>query len=469
MKRLFSIVISFMIAIAVVVPAAANESHAAFNPRTSIPSYGSSAGKAYYYTNDNIFYRSGYGPNQVKRSDGKYCIGNCTWYAYGRASEILGKPLNSNFRWSASEWWSINKKGKYYPYGSTPKVGAIACYGTHVAIVEKVIDGKPYVSESGWTLSWKKPTSASDLVFHYGSPWVRTPKGYIYITDAGDTSAPDIKNVNYSVKITADDLNMRTGPGTEYQRIGYAKAGTYKVSQECGNWAKLEDSGHWICLDYVTKVQTPQPPAADSGESVNYKVKISAVDLNMRTGPGKSYEAKGYVKPGTYTVVKKNNGWGKLKETGYWVSLKYTHKVADKPSAPPQVPDNAPPASSENVYKVKINTLALRMRTGPGTQYSIKGVVMKGSVYTIKNTKNGWGQLSKNGYWIKLSYTIPVNAEYNVEVKAKDLNMRTGPGILYKAKGYIKPGVYTIVKTDDGWGKLKKNGYWIKLSYTTKL
>ena len=47
--------------------------------------------------------------------------------------------------------------------------------------------------------------------------------------------------------------------------------------------------------------------------------------------------------------------------------------------------------------------------------------------------------------------------------------MRTGPGILYKSKGFVKPGTYTIKETKNGWGKLKKNGYWIKLSYTTKI
>ena len=47
--------------------------------------------------------------------------------------------------------------------------------------------------------------------------------------------------------------------------------------------------------------------------------------------------------------------------------------------------------------------------------------------------------------------------------------MRTGPGILYTRKGFIKPGIYTISETKSGWGKVKSNGYWIKLSYTTTM
>ena len=458
-KRLFSLIVSLIMAAVIVMPAAAVESYAAFSVRSSMPSYTSSAGKAYYYTDNNLFYKYNLGPDrEYKKTYGGYVVGNCTWYAYARASEILGETLNTAFRWSASEWWSINKSGNYYPYGSTPKVGAIACYGTHVAVVEKVVNGKPYVSESGWKISSSKPTSASKLSFNYGTPWRSDVKGYIYILDSKQK-----QDVNYSIRITADDLNMRTGPGTDYKRIGYVKSGTYEVTQECGNWVKLESNGYWVCSDYVTKIDKTET-VINIGTSVNYKVKVSVTNLNMRLGPGTKYKSKGYIKPGTYTIIRTSGGWGKTKETGYWIATEYTSKVSDSMNS-----DSSPEGAADVIYTVKINTAALHMRTGPGTNYSSKGFVLYGTKYSIKDTKNGWGQLKKNGYWIKLSYTVPVNSEFNVKVKYDDLNMRTGPGILYKSKGYIKPGTYTITETKNGWGKLKKNGYWIKLSYTTKI
>lgn len=463
MKKVFSLVISFIIAAAIMIPVSTVESDAGV--RTSLPSYTSAEGKAYYYSSNNIFYNSGYGPNQVKRSDGKYVVGNCTWYAYGRASEILGKPLNTNFRWDAARWWDVNKSGNYYPYGSTPKVGAIACYSDHVAIVESVSGSTVYVSESGWQLSSTKPTSSSQLKFHYGTPWVSSLKGYIYITDTASSSGiSGATNVDYSVKISVSDLNMRTGPGTGYSRIGYVKKGTYRVSQQYGNWVKLADSGYWVCASYVTKVNTSSETVVSTGTATNYQAKITVSNLNMRLGPSTGYKSKGYIKPGTYTITKTNNGWGFVQETGYWVCLTYTTKVTSSSSN-----STSTGSTSSSIYKVKINTAALNMRTGPGTEYSSKGLVWYGSTYDIKDTKNGWGQLTKNGYWIKLSYTIPLNAEYNVKVTYNDLNMRTGPGIFYTRKGFIKPGTYTISETSNGWGKVKSNGYWIKLSYTTKI
>lgn len=60
-------------------------------------------------------------------------------------------------------------------------------------------------------------------------------------------------------------------------------------------------------------------------------------------------------------------------------------------------------------------------------------------------------------------------SSYRVRVTITNLNIRSGAGVNYARKGYIKPGVYTIVEEKDGWGKLKSGSGWIKLSYTTKI
>lgn len=63
---------------------------------------------------------------------------------------------------------------------------------------------------------------------------------------------------------------------------------------------------------------------------------------------------------------------------------------------------------------------------------------------------------------------------YTVRITATDLNIRSGPGTNNASKGYIKPGVYTIVEESDGkgatkWGKLKSGLGWVSLDYCTKL
>lgn len=65
-------------------------------------------------------------------------------------------------------------------------------------------------------------------------------------------------------------------------------------------------------------------------------------------------------------------------------------------------------------------------------------------------------------------------SSYRVKVEISDLNIRTGPGTNNGSKGYIKPGVYTIIKEAAGtgaskWGKLKSGAGWISLDYAVKL
>lgn len=68
--------------------------------------------------------------------------------------------------------------------------------------------------------------------------------------------------------------------------------------------------------------------AAAGSEFKSYAVKVTASELNIRKGPGTSYDIVGCIKDkGTYTIVEENNGWGKLKSGAGWISLKYTEKV----------------------------------------------------------------------------------------------------------------------------------------------
>ena len=59
---------------------------------------------------------------------------------------------------------------------------------------------------------------------------------------------------------------------------------------------------------------------------------------------------------------------------------------------------------------------------------------------------------------------------YLVRVTANALNVRNGAGTGYKINTCIRDrGVYTIVETQNNWGKLKSGAGWICLDYTEKL
>jgi uncharacterized protein YraI len=61
-------------------------------------------------------------------------------------------------------------------------------------------------------------------------------------------------------------------------------------------------------------------------------------------------------------------------------------------------------------YKVIINTAALRVRLGPGTDYATRTTVSRNSVFTITYEKNNWGRLKSHAGWISLKYTKRADA-----------------------------------------------------------
>lgn len=128
------IVLSFVVIIFMAFGATAGSSSSAngvsvggssqFVPRLTAPS----TSNRYYYSTDNPFYPA-------------YGMPNCTAYAFGRIYELNGSRPNL-CTGNAEMWYDYNKSHNYYPYGSTPKLGAVAVWvhpgGGHVAVVEKL-------------------------------------------------------------------------------------------------------------------------------------------------------------------------------------------------------------------------------------------------------------------------------------------------------------------------------------------
>jgi len=59
----------------------------------------------------------------------------------------------------------------------------------------------------------------------------------------------------YKVKVTANALNIRSGPGTKHEIVGViTDKGTYTIVEISGKWGKLKSGAGWIHLNYTKKV-----------------------------------------------------------------------------------------------------------------------------------------------------------------------------------------------------------------------
>ena len=131
---------------------------------------------------------------------------------------------------------------------------------------------------------------------------------------------------------------------------------------------------------------------------------------------------------------------------------------------------NSSATSTNNIcYQVEITATALNVRKGAGTKYDIVSTLKQGDVVSIIKEKDGWGK-TESGKWISLTYTKKLTTEYKVRINTTALNVRRGPGAEYAKETIVYNGeIYTIVETENGWGKLLSGAGWINLSYTKKL
>lgn len=255
MKRIIAMVLLVLLT---VVPVASFASYAVSSDNYSIAECASSAytprltapstSNKYYYSNLNILYAAGYG------------MPNCTAYAWGRAYEILGTQPKLSLN-NANGWYKYNKDNNYYPYGQTPKLGAIACWdnpsGGHVAVVEEITSTTITFSNSGYGYKTFYLTHAAVGASNGGvtsSGW--TFKGYIYILDGTPEPEGDIYKVNSN-----NGINMRKGAGTSYSVVTAIPNGTEIVVTETKTangytWGKTTYAGlsGWCVLDFCDLV-----------------------------------------------------------------------------------------------------------------------------------------------------------------------------------------------------------------------
>lgn len=135
----------------------------------------------------------------------------------------------------------------------------------------------------------------------------------------------------YTVKISINNLNIRKGPGTNYDKAGITGKGVFTIVEEADGqgstkWGKLKSNLGWIALDYVD-VAEESKPAQPSASSELTQTDLEAVarrvirgEFGNGTTRKKNLAAAGYpydkvqsivdqIMSGTYkpNMVKKSN------------------------------------------------------------------------------------------------------------------------------------------------------------------
>ncbi len=146
------------------------------------------------------------------------------------------------------------------------------------------------------------------LRFFYGADVV------IVGTTPPQPAPPPAPSALAAFRVTADVLNVRTGPGTSYSRLGSISSGQVFVAAGSQNgWQKIYWKGRqvWASGSYLAQVH---------GVAA---ARVNTAELNVRSGPSTGYAIVGEIHQGeVYAAVAEQGAWHRLRWDG---SLDWAH------------------------------------------------------------------------------------------------------------------------------------------------
>ncbi|WP_416828614.1 SH3 domain-containing protein [Ectobacillus polymachus] len=189
-------------------------------------------------------------------------------------------------------------------------------------------------------------------------------------------------SANTTGTVNATYLNVRTGPGTSYDRLG-ALPNQTKISiiGESGNWYKISYNSRdaYVSKDFVTV-----------SSSSSSKQKVTADALRVRSEANTSSSIIGILSSGEeVTVEAENNGWCKIT---YNNQTAYVSKAYLTPSS-----NSNGSSSIQGTTTYYVNADALRFRSGPGSNYSIINVLSNGEKVAVTGQSGNWYKIQYNG------------------------------------------------------------------------
>lgn len=177
-----------------------------------------------------------------------------------------------------------------------------------------------------------------------GDSWYRVQAGeqagYVsskYVSALQEEAAPDTTAEPPAPQtalfgtVSASTLNVRSGPGTSFGKVATLSSGApVEIIEEAGEWYHIQAdpvtgyvSKEYITVEQVqqTHDQPVQKPAQPATDSKTYGM-VSASTLNVRSGPGSSYEKVSTLSSGAQVeLLESLDGWYRI-EGGY-VSADY--------------------------------------------------------------------------------------------------------------------------------------------------
>lgn len=303
-----------------------------------------------------------------------------------------------------------------------------------------------------------------------------------------------------TVMVTNSYVNVRSGPGTSYAKVGVANIGQQlqiTAAKLVGSdlWGKF--SGGWISLMYTDYESALEDATADTTTVTATGTIVNCDSLRIRGGAGTNYPVVGSLACGTkveITQQKVGSGmtWGRI--ASGWISLTYVSLDAVVDNTPEEtVPEEAVPETtvpeettpevdsgenntSSTVTGTVISSIPLNIRSAPGAYNAKVGTYAIGTKLEIleQTSLNGdaWGRTDKG--WVCMQYVLLDSANGSTEgtagtvISGTALNIRSGAGTHNSQIGTYASGTRITVYEQttlngEKWGRTDRG--WVCMTY----
>jgi uncharacterized protein (TIGR02594 family) len=161
-------------------------------------------------------------------------------------------------------------------------------------------------------------------------------------TKPKDTTAPGGSETGSAIdsgSVKATSLNVRSGPGPSFPKVGdpLAKGASVKVYEKNNGWLRI-GKGQWVSAEFVeltgNKAAAPvtNAPVKPPVNTPIASGKVSATQLNVRTGAAASFEKVDTLKSGAVVqIFEEKDGWMRIGPSR-WVSGEFVTKDTGKPA-----------------------------------------------------------------------------------------------------------------------------------------
>ena len=309
-------------------------------------------------------------------------------------------------------------------------------------------------------------------------------------------------------EVTGNDVNFRSGPGTDYAIYDCLPRGTVVTvtDRSDSEWYSVTYDGNsgFIYAVYLSVYTAPAEasapaaapaPAAESAQSGGSSGSVNAMYVRLRSGPSTDHSILGEYNSGTALTVTGSSGdWYAVVingQSGYMYAQYVTvggeasGSTASSAPAPASVPAPvaAPVISVPDVVDTGnisgyIQGDYVYLRSGPSSYYAIYSILDNGTPLTITGRADDWYAVTVNGQsgYVYSSYVAssggtvpaasapeaqPVETSSSVEgyICGNDVRFRSGPSTRHDILGEYNYGTaLTITGTSGEWKAVVING-----------